>query len=211
MSTTRFGKKLSNEAKNKISKKHKGILFSEEHKEKLSKAHKGKKGYWEGKENKWGHHTKATKEMIRKANLGRHPSDGTRKKMRERRATQIFPLKDTTIEVKIQNFLKFFHVEFLTHYYISEITHAYQVDILIPSKKIIIEADGCYWHGCPICNKNLNEWQIKQAEKDEIRTKELQEKGYNVIRLKEHDIKEMKLKDFQETINNCVKEQVIKN
>ena len=70
----------------------------------------------------------------------------------------IIPFKDTSIEVKIQNFLSLLHLEFMTHKYISEITHKYRCDIFIPeqegiSQKIIIECDGCYWHGCEFCNK----------------------------------------------------------
>lgn len=62
--------------------------------------------------------------------------------------------------------------------------HAYQCDLFVPSIKTVIECDGC-----KICNKVLNEWQINQIEEDNIRTKELQEKGFKIIRLKEHEIK----------------------
>ena len=121
---------------------------------------------------------------------------------KERREKIIFPLQDTLIEIKIQNFLRTLHIEFITHYYISEITNSYQCDIFIPKqetegvivhKKTIIECDGCYWHGCSVCNKIISEPQKKQIEKDKTRTKELQEKGYRVIRLIEHEIKKMNL------------------
>lgn len=124
-------------------------------------------------------------------------TEETKEKLKEKRKNRIIPMNDTKIEVKIQNFLKLLHIEFLTHYYISEITHRYRCDIFIPSIKIIIEADGCYWHGCKLCNKNINKFQEEQIKEDEIRTKELQEKGYRVIRLWEHDIKKMELNDFQ--------------
>jgi len=72
------------------------------------------------------------------------------------RAKQISPVKDTSIEVKIQNFLKELGIEFFTHKYMK-IEHGYQCDILIPSKSLVIECDGDYWHNLPnavIRNKN---------------------------------------------------------
>ena len=120
---------------------------------------------------------------------------------RQRRIKQILPVKDTKIEQKIQNFLSLLHIEFYTHKYISEINHGYQCDILIPEQKgikqkIIIEADGCYWHNCPICNlKNA-----KINKNDKIRTKELIEKGFRVIRLWEHEIKVMEVNDLRSKI-----------
>jgi len=120
-----------------------------------------------------------------------------RKAVRESRAKQIIPMRNSSIEVKIQNFLKSLHIEFLAHYYISNINHKYQCDIFIPSKNLIIETDGCYWHGCKTCNKKISTFQLEQIEEDKIRTKELLKKGYNVIRLWEHDIKKMELNDFE--------------
>ncbi len=131
---------------------------------------------------------------------GKKHSKEARIKMKHKRNLRIIPMKDTSIELKIQNFLRLLHIEFIAHYYIKEISHAYQCDIIIPSKKLIIEADGCYWHGCPVCNKNINEWQEKQIEEDKIRTKELEAKGYRVIRLKEHDIKIMNIINFRRVI-----------
>lgn len=170
------GKTLSRNIILGISKTRKGQKSSEEHKRKI------------GESNNISHN--------RLENI---------KRSKEIRAKQIFPIKDTSIEIKIQNFLSLLHIEFFTHKYISEISHAYQCDILIPvqegiNQKTIIECDGCYWHGCPICFKNLNECQIKQIGKDEIRTKELQEVGFKVIRLREHDIKNMELDNFKEFI-----------
>lgn len=117
--------------------------------------------------------------------------------MKERRKNIIFPKRDTPIELKIQNFLSLLHIEYIAHKYISEITQSYQCDIFVPSMKLILEADGCYWHGCKICNKKINERQEKQIEKDNLRTQELQEKGYRVIRLWEHEIKSIDLENFQ--------------
>jgi len=106
--------------------------------------------------------------------------------IKDSRKKQIFPLKDTSIEIKIQNFLKQLNINFLTHQYIKEIEHGYQCDILIPSMNLVIETDGDYWHKYPIGN-----------DIDHIRTKELLEKGFKVLRLWEFEIKKMELNDFQ--------------
>lgn len=187
--------------KKNIESSKKGIPRSEEtkikiHKNALINPNYGMKGKTMSKEglekikNSWN--TKERKELAK-----------------EIRSKLIIPLRDTSIEIKIQKFLSFLHIEYITHKYISEITNKYQCDIFIREqegilKKTIIECDGCYWHGCPICSEKrknkLTEKQLKQIEKDDIRTKELEEKGYKVIRLREHDIKIMELKQFEEVI-----------
>jgi G:T-mismatch repair DNA endonuclease (very short patch repair protein) len=111
-------------------------------------------------------------------------------KIKEARRKQVLPIKDTSIEVKIQNFLKQLNIEFFTHQYIN-IKHSYQCDILIPiqdkiNQKTIIECDGDYWHSYPTGN-NI----------DYIRTKELLEKGFKVLRLWEREIKFMDLNKFK--------------
>jgi len=116
--------------------------------------------------------------------------------------------KDTSIEVKIQNFLKQLKIEYYTHQYIK-IEHGYQCDILIPvqygiQKKIIIECDGDYWHG----NRELYSEKLLtprarvQRVIDNFRTEELINKGFRVIRLWEHEIREIKLEDFKYVLKN---------
>ncbi|KKK75810.1 hypothetical protein LCGC14_2869970, partial [marine sediment metagenome] len=110
------------------------------HKKKLSKAHKGiitwNTGLTKKTDKRVMNHSIILKEIWNKPEYVQFA--------KERRAKIIYPIKDSSIEIIIQNFLKLLHIEFITHYYISEITHSYQCDILIPSKKIIIEADGSY-------------------------------------------------------------------
>ena len=138
---------------------------------------------------------KKAKEKIEKKNKGKvscmkgkKHSLKARIKMKEARKNQIFPKKDTLIEVKIQNFLKQFHIEFYTHQYMH-LNHGYQCDIFIPRQetegiiipqKTVIECDGCYWHGCPTCNLRPHKNLKKQKKKDKIRTKELKEKGFRM-------------------------------
>ena len=102
------------------------------------------------------------------------------------RAKKILPLKDTSIEIKIQNYLKELGIPFFTHQYMKEIEHGYQCDILIPSLNLVIETDGDYWHKYPI-GRNI----------DKIRTDELIEKGFKVLRLWECEIKKLGLDEFE--------------
>jgi len=149
------------------------------------------------------------KEKMRIANLGsknpmfgKHPS----KKWKEWRKTKVFPIKDTSIEIKIQKFLSLFHLEFYTHKYMN-IKNGYQCDILIPeqegiAQKMIIECDGCYWHGCKKCNKEIGEWQEERIKRDRLRTQELQKEGYKVIRLWGHEIRAMEQNQFKSRIKS---------
>lgn len=135
-------------------------------------------------------HLEKTKIKISESLLGHKVNIQTRQKIKQARAKQIFPLKDTSIEVKIQNYLKMLGIDFLTHQHIKDIEHGYQCDILIPSMKLVIECDGDYWHKYPIGN-----------EIDHIRTSELLQKGFKVLRLWEHEIKIMDINKFKMIIN----------
>ena len=129
------------------------------------------------------------KERMSMAQKGHEVSEVTRKKIRIARATQIVPVKDTKIEVKIQDYLKKLGVDFFTHQYIKDIKHSYQCDVFIPSINLVIECDGDYWHKYPV-GKDI----------DHVRTKELIEKGFKVLRLWEREIKVMSIDDFKKII-----------
>lgn len=186
--------KQSEEIIRKRVESRKGYVHSEETRRKISESNKGRVM------------SKEAIEKIRKTvinNYEKYPE--IKEKIKKARAKQIFPVKDSSIELKIQGLLSLLHVEFFTHKYISEITHSYQCDILIPEQrgiiqKTIIECDGCYWHGCPVCNLNKTDKINERIELDKSRTKELLEKGFKVIRLWEHDIKKMKVNDLRRII-----------
>ena len=121
--------------------------------------------------------------------LNKKPSKETIEKFKIRRKTWIIPKKDTTIEVKIQNFLKQLGIEFFTHQYIQEIEHGYQCDVFIPSMNLVIECDGNYWHKYPT-----------GRDIDNIRTKELIQEGFKVLRLWESEIRVMNINQFNKKI-----------
>lgn len=130
------------------------------------------------------------KEKIRQTNkryIQEHPEE--RLRLIEMRKNLIFPKQDTKIEIKVQDFLKQLGIEYFTHQYIQQIAHGYQCDIFIPIMNMVIECDGTYWHNYPT-----------GRDIDHIRTKELMEKGFKVLRLWEFEIKEMDVNGFKQKI-----------
>lgn len=206
MSKGRIGMKLSEEHKRNISLGNKGHLCLEKTKEKISNTQKGRhyssstefqKGHqvpmeWAKKvsEVNKGKHSSPSTEFKKgdKGHLGYKHSKETIEVYKEKRKNWVTPSKDTTIEVKIQNFLKQLGIEFYTHQHMN-IEHEYQCDILIPSLNIVIECYGNYWHKYPYGRKI-----------DIQRCQELKEKGYKVLVFWENEIKFMELNDLQTKI-----------
>jgi DNA mismatch endonuclease (patch repair protein) len=129
--------------------------------------------------------SKETKQKLSLVHLNLKPSEETRQKLREARLHRVFPLKDTSIEIALQNKLKELDITFEKHKTIIG-----QPDIFI-QPNICIFADGCYWHGCEQCiDKNkMSNWILARQVSDRIITANLRNKGYKVFRFWEHDIR----------------------
>ena len=91
--------------------------------------------------------------------------------MRNSRLKQVFPVKDTKIELIIQKTLTEENIKFTTHKPILG-----QPDIFI-EPNICIFADGEYWHNLP-----------GAQEKDKKINKKLEENGFKILRFWEKDI-----------------------
>ena len=109
-------------------------------------------------------------------NPGVNKSPSTILKIKEKRISQKILKKDTKPEIIIQTLLKNLGIEFIKHKPITQIEHKYQCDIFI-YPNFVIECDGDYHHNYP-----------SGREIDRIRTKELQEEGFKIIRLWERQI-----------------------
>lgn len=118
-SATQSGRTLSDEHRAKVSAAGKGRIFSDEHRLRIGAAL-----------------------------LGKTRSEETRHKVRQARSRQIFPVKDTKLEKAIQTFLDLRKVEYLKHKILSFLHPHHQFDLVLPTLKIAIEAQGCYWHAC---------------------------------------------------------------
>jgi len=176
MSLGNKGKHYSTNTEFKIgSKVNLGHKHTLETKHKISLAKKGTPSIMKGK---------SYEELY-----GQERAELRRKQIKEERKTRLLPKFDTSIELKVQDFLKQLNISFFTHQYIKEIEHGYQCDILIPSINLVIECDGDYWHKYPI-----------GTEIDKIRTSELINKGFKVLRLWEREIKIMDINKFKERL-----------
>ena len=195
-----FGEKKAKEIKKEMSERKKGIKLqcnnwnkglkmSEDHK----KNHKLAMQNFRGENNPSKKSGVGEKISIAKTGkkfpIDKYPNMG----VRGFRYKLKIPKKDSSIEVKIQKFLKELGIEFFTHQYMK-IEHGYQCDILIPSMNLVIEADGDYWHKYPIGN-----------DIDHIRTRELISNGFKVLRLWEFEIKEMNINDFKNKLGEVKK------
>ncbi len=67
-------------------------------------------------------------------------------------------------------------------------------DLVFPRRKVAVFVDGCFWHGCPehgtLPTANRSYWQPKIAEnveRDRRHTATLEEDGWVVIRVWEHE------------------------
>lgn len=86
-------------------------------------------------------------------------------------------------------------------------------DFVFSRLKIAVFIDGCFWHGCPshcrMPSSNIDYWNNK-IEKNMIRdkniTKALKIKGWQVIRIWEHEIKTGKLNHKLSRINKTAQQ-----
>ena len=202
------GKKLRQLKKEQIVNgfNDKNKITSDKTRQKMSKAKKGKSveeiwGEERGKQirEKWSKRLKNKtyeelygKEKAEELKL-RH-SVTMKQGIKDERIVIICPKQDTTIEIKIQKYLEILGIEYFTHKYMKEIEHSYRCDILIPSLNLVIETDGDHWHKYPIGN-----------DMDHIRTKELIEKGFKVLRLWEFEIRKMTIEQFNKKLNEVSK------
>jgi DNA mismatch endonuclease (patch repair protein) len=62
------------------------------------------------------------------------------------------------------------------------------VDIFL-APTTVIELDGCFWHACPACIEHPTPQQLVTRVKDGRREYVLRKKGFDVIRIWEHEVK----------------------
>jgi DNA mismatch endonuclease (patch repair protein) len=71
-------------------------------------------------------------------------------------------------------------------------------DVVFQKDRVVIFIDGCFWHGCPYCNRKLPEtnrqyWQRKinrNVELAAINTQKLSQDGWVIIRIWEHEMRD---------------------
>lgn len=112
--------------------------------------------------------------------------------------------KNTKLEVRVRKYLYTHGIRYRINYKITG-----KPDIAIPSKKVAIFVNGCFWH-CHSCKKgttlpvaNADFWKQKldrnkqrDIEVEELLTRE----GWKVYKLWECELKD----DFEETLNSLL-------
>jgi DNA mismatch endonuclease (patch repair protein) len=86
----------------------------------------------------------------------------------------------------------------------------FKPDIVMVSRRICIFVDGCFWHRCPKCYKepksNKDYWLPKiekNVHRDKEQNKYLKKNGWVVIRVWEHE-----LKNLDKTIKKIEKKMI---
>lgn len=183
MSLASTGRKVSKETRIKLSKVWKGRKHTEKTKKKMSlnnkrRIKKGIHNFFKGshpsiesrikmsKSQKGRKHPKEVKEKIRKWHLD-HPN---RK------------FSNTKIEIKIEEELKRRKINYRPQEFVGEIA---LVDFFLPDHNVVIQADGCYYHSCPI---HFPSGGIDHRKRDKRQNNILKKKGFKIYRFWEHSI-----------------------
>lgn len=88
-------------------------------------------------------------------------------------------------------------------------------DVVFSQEKLAIFIDGCFWHGCPVCNRKLPEtnrdyWVRKinrNVELAKIHNQKLADEGWTVIRIWEHELKD---KEAMQRTKSAVRQALYK-
>lgn len=184
--------------------KRKGMLdkhHSKETKELISKKSKGRKAWNRGTKGVCKSNIGSFKKGMMPWNKSKKISEKTKEKLRDARLKQIFPNKNTSIEVKLYELLDYLHLKYEKHRAIERVC---QADAVIVDRKIAIFADGCFWHWCPI-HYPTTTFEIPRynRNKDANQNRILQSKGWLVLRFWEHEI-EGNLADVREMLLSAV-------
>lgn len=202
------GKKLvplSEEHKRKVSEALKGKAVSEETRKKISEALKGEKNrFWKGgpigKNCKFcgrDYYIPRCKESLTKfCSVSCHANylwqtPESRANLLNKRG-KIF--KDTSIELKTESLLRGLGIEYKKQVLLFNIA---VVDFYLPRRNLVIQCDGCFWHGCPIHNQSWSKRRERDASQDTI----LQQNGLIVLRFWEHEIKS---EDFPKKLESSI-------
>lgn len=169
-----IGKKRPLEAIRKTSLANTGRIAPFEERKKISLARMGKKRSKES--------CKKQSETMKGKKRPPHSKEWNKKISEWHIAHPNKKFKDTKIELKIEEKLKKREIIYEKQVPLCKIAN---VDFYLPEYHIVIQCDGCYWHGCPIHFPNE---KINQKEKDIRQDAVLTFNGFNVYRFWEHEI-----------------------
>ena len=101
--------------------------------------------------------------------------------------------RDTSPEVELRRALWRMGLRYRVQYKVPGLPRR-KVDIAFTRRKVAVQVDGCFWHGCPehgtMPGRNSEWWRWKIA-KNQARDRDTDEKlealGWTVIRIWEHE------------------------
>jgi hypothetical protein len=129
------GKQPAKDKKPKIYDENGNRHLTEEHKKHISESGKGKH-----------YHSEETRLKLKLS----HSTSEAKLAQSIKRSKQVFPFKDTKIEIKVQEYLSskglVKYVDYIPHKAFRVGKTHHQVDIYIPKTDAKIECDGTYWH-----------------------------------------------------------------
>ena len=196
------GKAKSTEHREKLAAANRGKKHSEETKRKMREAHARRKAAginpWaaaHAAENPRGTgrkqsaeeralHSEAMKKHY--ATQGGKHRPETIEKMKAARAEQKIPFQNTKIEVAVHECLDEIGIDYIKHGRVSEVGY-HQFDVKVPSVKLLIEVDGCYWHGCNCIPEERR--RTEQRERDRVLTQQARSAGWEILRVWGHEVK----------------------
>ena len=114
-------------------------------------------------------------------------SSAVSERMRRQRA------QDTDIEVDLRREIHRRGLRFRVHARVPDVGRV-RPDVVFPTERVAVFVDGCFWHRCPdhgsAPKSNRIWWQEKldaNVERDSRFDRELQQAGWEVIRVWEHE------------------------
>jgi len=171
-----------------------GKKLSKETKLKLSKASSGKNNGMFGRKQSKKTKRKISQRLTGNKNfLGKTHSEETKRKMSKSAIKRLMRDKpslymNTLPELLLKIILNKHQIKYV-HQYNTKCDHL--ADFYLPSYNLIIEVDGDYWHNL----KNIK-------TRDKRNNKAMKNLGYNVLRLKEKEIKKYPNKCIMKIISN---------
>lgn len=127
-------------------------------------------------------------------------NEGTHRSMMSNRRS------DTKPEVAFRSMLHRAGMRFRKDRYIKFEQRGVKVDVVFPTQKVAVFIDGCFWHRCPehatMPTRNYEYWSTKfqrNMDRDRSTNLNLQNLGWQVIRIWEHEVKDPELADHAVT------------
>ncbi len=103
--------------------------------------------------------------------------------------------RDTSPELALRSLLHGLGLRFRVDYGIRlDGRRPIRADVVFTRQRVAVFVDGCFWHSCPLHGSqpktNSDYWQPKlqgNRERDQLYTRLLEEAGWRVIRVWEHE------------------------